>query len=229
MELQAFMLQPLPTVQPREYRAPTATQNPYNAWSHQCNRSATAPSSHRLQGRTVAIKDDICLGGLPTTLGAPVSILSDQNEYPVSPVDATVVSRVLAAGGTIKGTSTCEYFCASPLSFTSVSGPVHDLHLHGYTSGRRSNSSCALVAAHALHPDKPEITGETAELAIGSDQAGSVRIPGSYCDLLGLKPTFGLVPYTGAAPMMPMINHLGPITTHLKDIAVLLEVMTGYD
>ncbi|KAJ6197232.1 LOW QUALITY PROTEIN: amidase signature domain-containing protein [Bipolaris maydis] len=222
-------LQPLPTVQPREYWAPSAAQNPYNAWSHQCNLSAAAPSSHRLQGRAVAIKDNICIAGLPTTLGAPASILSDQNEYPVSPIDATVVSRILAAGGTIKGTSTCECFCASPLSFTSASGPVHNPHLHGYTSGGSSSGSCALVAAHALYPHKPEVTGETVELAIGSDQAGSVRIPASYCGLLGLKPTFGLVPYTGAASMMPMIDHLGPIATHLKDIALLLEVMAGYD
>ena len=85
------------------------------------------------------------------------------------------------------------------------------------------------MAAHALYPDKPEVTGETAELAIGSDQAGSVRIPASYCGLLGLKPTFGLVPYTGAASMMPMIDHLGPIATHRKDIAILLEAMAGYD
>jgi amidase len=85
------------------------------------------------------------------------------------------------------------------------------------------------VAAHALYPDKPEVTGETVELAIGSDQAGSVHMPASYCGLLGLKSTFGLVPYTGAAPMMPMIDHLGPIATHLKGIAVLLEVMAGYD
>ncbi|EUC46154.1 hypothetical protein COCMIDRAFT_4776 [Bipolaris oryzae ATCC 44560] len=101
-------LQPLPTVQPREYGAPAATQNPYDAWSHQCTLSAAAPSSHCLQGRAVTIKDNICVQGLPATLGAPAPILSNQNKYPVSPIDATVVSRVLAAGGTIKGTSTCD-------------------------------------------------------------------------------------------------------------------------
>lgn len=106
---------------------------------------------------------------------------------------------------------------------------LHNPHLHGYTSGGSSSGSCALVAAHALYPDKPEVTGETVELAIGSDQACSVCIPASSCSLLGLKPTFGLVAYTGAAPMMPMTDHLGPIATYRKDIAVLLEFMAGYD
>ncbi|CAO2647410.1 Nn.00g083320.m01.CDS01 [Neocucurbitaria sp. VM-36] len=213
----------------REFWRPRHEDNPLNAWSHRCDFRTAKPISDILAGRTVAIKDNISVGGLPITLGAPALLLSEHAEHPISPIDATVVSRLLGAGAVIKGTSTCECFCASPLSFTSATGPVHNPHLHGFTSGGSSSGSCALVAAHALASMQDESREETVELAIGSDQAGSVRIPASYCGIYGLKPTFGLIPYTGAASMSPMIDHLGPIASQLEDIAALLEVMAGYD
>lgn len=141
-----------------------------------------------------------------------------------------MVSRILEAGDIIKGTSTCESFCASPLSFTSATGPVHNPLLHSYTAGGSSSGSAVLVAAHHLASrGGSSPSGQTVELAIGTDQAGSVRIPASYNGIYGLKPTFGLVPYTGAGSMSPMIDHLGPLAAELEDVAVLLEVMAGYD
>jgi amidase len=71
--------------------------------------------------------------------------------------------------------------------------------------------------------------GPTVHLAIGSDQAGSIRVPASYCGIYGLKPTYGLIPYTGAASLAPMIDYLGPLAEKLEDIALLLQVMAGYD
>jgi amidase len=70
---------------------------------------------------------------------------------------------------------------------------------------------------------------EAVDIAIGGDQAGSVRIPASYSGIYGLKPTYGLVPYTGAVPLAPMLDHLGPLAANLEDIALLLQVMAGYD
>ncbi|KAH8691497.1 amidase signature domain-containing protein [Talaromyces proteolyticus] len=222
-------LKPQPVSTSRNFWRPSSEDNPFNAWSHICDLRATNPISSALKGRTVAIKDNISVGGLPTTLGAPPSLLSEKAVYPTSPIDATVVSRLLGAGAVIKGTSTCECFCASPLSFTSATGPVHNPRLHGYTAGGSSSGSCALVAAHVLASERNGGLGKTVELAIGSDQAGSVRIPASYNGIYGLKPTFGLIPYTGAASMSPMIDHLGPIASRLEDIAGLIEVMAGYD
>ncbi|KEZ42167.1 Biuret amidohydrolase [Scedosporium apiospermum] len=95
--------------------------------------------------------------------------------------------------------------------------------------GGSSSGSAVLVAAHRLASTEDGSWGHTVELAIGSDQAGSVRIPASYNGIYGLKPTFGLVPYTGAASMSPMIDHLGPLAAKLEDLAVMLEVMAGYD
>ena len=61
----------------------------------------------------------------------------------------------------------------------------------------------------------------------GGDQGGSVRIPASYCGIVGLKPTHGLVPYTGAVPIVPCLDHLGPMTKNVADCALLLEVIAG--
>lgn len=208
-----------------------AVDNPFNAWSHQCRISSSSPTSDLLKGRTVAVKDNVSVGGMPMTIGVPEPLFPN-GAYPISSIDASVVSRILAAGGIITGTSTCESFCASPLSFTSASGPVHNPRLCGYTAGGSSSGSSVLVASHALASSEttsPRSYGVTVEMAIGSDQAGSVRIPASYNGIYGLKPTFGLVPYTGAASMSPMIDHLGPLGDTLEDVAALLEVMAGYD
>lgn len=223
-------LLPQKTLEDRTFWKPASKDNPFNGWSHQCDIRAAAPASNLLGGRTVAVKDNISVAGLPTTVGLPQSLFPLASGYPISPIDAVVVSRILGAGGIIKGTSTCESFCASPLSFTSATGPVHNPHLHNYTAGGSSSGSAVLVAAHHLTPiGGGSLSGQTVELAIGTDQAGSVRIPASYNGIYGLKPTFGLVPYTGAGSMSPMIDHLGPLAAKLEDIAVLLEVMAGYD
>ncbi|KPM42683.1 hypothetical protein AK830_g3844 [Neonectria ditissima] len=222
-------LKPYPAAEDRAYWKPDAADNPLNAWSHRCNLRSDNCTSDLLKGKTIVIKDNISVGGLPTTLGTFPQMLSQTGTFPISPIDATVVSRILAAGAIIKGSSTCESFCASPLSFTSATGPVHNPLLHGYTAGGSSSGSCALVAAGVLPLELRGSLGETSQLAIGSDQAGSVRIPACYNGIYGLKPTFGLVPYTGAASMTPMIDHLGPIASTLEDIAALLKVMAGYD
>ncbi|KAF4986752.1 hypothetical protein FDECE_15786 [Fusarium decemcellulare] len=222
-------LLPQSTTEPRNFWRPQPDGNPFNAWSYRCDIISGSPTRDLLAGYTVAIKDNISVGGLPTTLGIPLSLFPDANFYPISPIDAIVVSRILAAGGMIKGTSTCESFCASPLSFTSATGPVHNPLLHGYTTGGSSSGSAALVAANRLASTGGGSWGQTVDLAIGSDQAGSVRIPASYNGIYGLKPTFGLVPYTGAASMSPMIDHIGPLAATLEGVAALLEVMAGYD
>jgi amidase len=102
-------------------------------------------------------------------------------------------------------------------SHTSATGPVHNPRKHGYTTGGSSSGSAALVAA-----------GEVA-MAIGGDQAGSIRIPASHCGIVGLKPTYGLVPYTGIAPLEITIDTCGPMTANVADNALLLEVIAGAD
>jgi len=132
-------------------------------------------------------------------------------------VDATVVTRILDAGGEIAGKAVCESFCLSGASHLADTGPVHNPHRHGYSAGGSSSGSAALVAG-----------GEVA-MSIGADQAGSIRVPSSWCGIFGLKPSFGLVPYTGASSLEYTIDHLGPMTRTADDAALLLEVIAGAD
>src|ERR1700761_6075180 len=188
---------------------PQADENRYGAWY--VKTSIKGAASGKLAGRRIALKDNICLAGVPMTLGADVF------EGYVPEVDATIVERILDAGGEIAGKAVCEYYCVSGGSHTSSSGPGHNPRKAGYTTGGSSSGSAALVAA-----------GEV-DMAIGGDQAGSIRIPASYCGIVGLKPTFGLVPYTGLAPLEMTIDVCGPMTANVRDNALLLEVIAGPD
>jgi amidase len=94
---------------------------------------------------------------------------------------------------------------------------VHNPRKRGYTAGGSSSGSAALVAAGDV------------DMAIGGDQAGSIRIPASHCGIVGLKPTYGLVPYTGIAPLEITLDTCGPMTADVRDNALLLEVIAGPD
>ncbi len=154
-----------------------------------------------LAGRRIALKDNVCLAGVPMMIGADIL------EGYVPDVDATIVERILDAGGEIAGKAVCEYYCVSGGSHTSSTGPVQNPRKPGYTAGGSSSGSAALVAAGDV------------DMAIGGDQAGSIRIPASYCGIVGLKPTFGLVPYTGIAPLEITLDACGPMTANVRDNA----------
>jgi amidase len=168
-------------------------------------------ASGKLSGRTIAIKDNVFIAGVPLMNGT--SIL----EGYVPPFDATIVTRILDAGGQIVGKSVCEAYCSSAGSHTSESGPVRNPHRDGYSAGGSSSGSGALVAAGAV------------DMAIGCDQGGSIRIPASWCGIYGMKPTTGLVPYTGILGFDPVLDHAGPMTNNVEDNAVLLDVLAGAD
>ncbi len=190
-------------------RRPSASENPLGAWAVKTEVKGAPYGA--LSGKTIVLKDNICLAGVPMMNG------SSTLEGYVPDVDATLVARILDAGGTIVGKAVCEHCCLSGGSHTSSSGPVHNPYKMGYSSGGSSSGSGALVAA-----------GE-ADMAIGGDQGGSIRIPASWCGLVGMKPTHGLVPYTGVMPIEATIDHAGPMTTTVADNALLLEVIAGED
>lgn len=190
-------------------RVPGADENRYGAW--QCKSVIQGKANGPLAGKRVAIKDNISVAGLPMLNG------SFTLDGYLPEVDATVVTRLLDAGATIAGKAVCEALCFSGGSHTAASGPVHNPHRHGYSAGGSSSGCAALVAA-----------GEV-DLAVGSDQGGSVRIPSSFCGVYGMKPTHGLVPYTGAMPIETTLDHLGPITAGVRDNALMLEVLAGAD
>ncbi|APG16685.1 amidase [Kosakonia radicincitans] len=201
----------IPSVEyPRKkgYR-PEGEENPLNAWYYKSEVQGTPEG--RLAGKTVVLKDNISLAGVPMMNGAT------SLEGHVPAFDATVVTRLLDAGATILGKATCEHFCLSGGSHTSDPAPVHNPWRRGYSAGGSSSGSAALVAA-----------GEV-DMAIGCDQGGSIRIPAAFCGAYGMKPTHGLVPYTGIMPIEATLDHAGPITATVKDNALMLEVMAGPD
>jgi len=188
---------------------PKPSDNPYNAWYYRTSVQGAAEGE--LAGRTVALKDHISLAGVPLMNGASVL------EGYVPEVDAEVATRILEAGGEIIGKAVCEYFCVSAGSHTSATGPVQNPHKPGHTTGGSSSGCAALVAA-----------GEV-DMAIGGDQGGSIRVPASFSGIYGMKPTFGLVPYTGCMPLDMNMDHIGPMTSSVEDNALLLEVIAGSD
>ena len=188
---------------------PSNPQNLLNAWYYRTEVNGAREG--KLVGKTVALKDNISLAGVPMMNGA--SIL----EGFVPSFDATVVTRLLDAGTTILGKATCEHYCLSGGSHTSDPAPVHNPYRHGFAAGGSSSGSAALVAA-----------GEV-DLAVGGDQGGSIRIPSAFCGTYGMKPTHGLVPYTGIMAIEATIDHAGPITRNVRDNALMLEVMAGAD
>lgn len=188
---------------------PTAEENPMNAWYVKTEIKG-APRG-QLLGKTVALKDNVCLAGVPMMNGA-----ATLKGY-TPDLDATVATRLLDAGATIAGKAHCEYFCLSGGSHTNATGPVHNPHKQGYSAGGSSSGSGALVGA-----------GEV-DMAIGGDQGGSIRMPASYCGCYGMKPTHGLVPYSGIMPIEATIDHTGPMTQNVMDNALMLEVIAGAD
>ncbi|KAK5168155.1 uncharacterized protein LTR77_006723 [Saxophila tyrrhenica] len=221
----------------RKYERPSKKDNPLNAWSHRTSLTSTDAnvSNGPLAGRTVAFKDNVSVAGLPLTLGGHPSLLKG-GKYPISPIDATVVGRVLGAGGCVKGTATCENLSMFALSYTSDTGVVHNAWMPGYATGGSSSGCGALLsigdveeARKSDQDSRQYALGEGVDLAIGGDQGGSIRLPAAYSGIYGLKATHGLIPYTGIASLNPLIDHVGPMARTVDDTALLLSVLAGYD
>ncbi len=189
-------------------RRPTDADDPLNAWI--C-RVEVGEGDGPLGDLEVGLKDSIALAGYPMTLGSEVF------EGFVPTFDATVTRRLLDAGATIVGKQNMESFAFSGSGDTSDFGPVFNPYSDDHLAGGSSSGSAAAVAR-----------GDC-DVSIGTDQAGSVRIPSACCGVVGLKPTTGLVPYTGAYPLELGIDHLGPIAPSVRPIARTLEEIAGED
>lgn len=188
---------------------PSPAENPLNAWYYKTNIKGAMDGP--LRDKKIVLKDTVCLAGVPMMNGSSIM------EGYTPEIDATIVTRILDAGAIIVGKSHCENLCLSGGSHTNATGPVHNPWKHGYMAGGSSSGSAALVA-----------TGEV-DMAIAGDQGGSIRIPSSNCGVYGMKPTHGLVPYSGVMPVEQTIDHVGPITNNVADNALFLEVLAGED
>jgi 2-dehydropantoate 2-reductase len=166
-------------------------------------RSATGP----LADQPVAVKDIIAVAGVPTTCGSPAS-----DPEPAAD-DATLVTRLRAAGAEVFATTQCLEYAAG-FAHPQV-GDTRNPRNPARTSGGSSGGSAALVAAGVC------------ELAIGSDTGGSIRIPAAYCGIVGFKPSYGLIPLDGVFPLSPTCDHAGTLTSTVAGAAALLPVLAG--
>lgn len=186
-------------------------ENTHGAWAWRCSIKDSQPNDGPLAGKTIVLKDMISVKDVPMLMGT--EFIKDY----IPNMDATVTTRILEAGGHILGKAVCENLCHSGTSHSAPTGVVDNPFAKGYSSGGSSSGSGVLVAL-----------GE-ADMSIGADQGGSVRIPATNCGLVGFKPTFGLIPYTGCGSNEPTNDHLGPMTRTVLENALLLQCVAGND
>jgi Asp-tRNA(Asn)/Glu-tRNA(Gln) amidotransferase A subunit family amidase/predicted dinucleotide-binding enzyme len=167
------------------------------------DRARTGP----LAGRPVGVKDIIAVAGVPTRCGSPAS-----DPRPAA-ADAVLVRRLREAGAEVFATTQCLEYAAG-FAHPEV-GDTRNPRDSSRTSGGSSGGSAALVAAGVC------------DLALGTDTGGSVRIPAAYCGVVGLKPSYGLLPLEGVFPLSPSCDHAGTLTATVAGAADLLAVMAG--
>ena len=164
-----------------------------------------------LHGIPIGLKDLIDTAGVRTTCGS--ALFADR----VPTEDAEVVHRLKRAGAVLLGKQNLQEFAYGGTSASSHYGPVHNPWNPKHIAGGSSGGSAAAVAAGMCFG------------AIGSDTGGSVREPAAYCGIVGLKPTYGRVSTRGVFPLAWSLDHVGPICRTVRDTALMLETIAGYD
>jgi len=159
-----------------------------------------------LAGIPITVKDLIKTNGIKTTAGS--KILSNN----IPKTDATVVRRIKGAGGFVLGKSNTHEFALG-----GITPPTRNpWDLERIPGGSSGGSAAAIAASSAL-------------TSLGSDTGGSIRIPASYCGVVGLKPTYGRVSKFGVYPESWSLDHVGPITKTVEDAAIMMNVISGFD
>ncbi|HWR35676.1 MAG TPA: amidase [Clostridia bacterium] len=165
----------------------------------------------RLHGIPLALKDLLDTAGVRTTAASELFV----ERVPAE--DATVVRKLKQAGAVLLGKTNLHEFAYGCSSVIGNFGVVQNPRKPGYIAGGSSSGSAAALAAKMCFG------------AIGTDTAGSIRLPAAYCGVVGLKPTYGRVSAHGVVPLSWSYDHVGPMARTVEDAALLLEAIAGYD
>ncbi len=171
----------------------------------------SAISKQQLFGIPIAVKDNFCTKGIRTTASSKVL------DNFVPPYDATVVAKLKEAGAIIIGKTNMDAWAHGSSTETSAYGTTKNPHNTDNSPGGSSGGSAAAVAADQVIA------------AIGSETAGSIRQPASWCGVVGFKPTYGRVSRWGVIAMASSTDSPGPITKTVEDAGIILQVLAGKD